>query len=545
MPGFKETNVRLPVCAHQALAVIAARQGTSRDATVRLLLSAHVQAQEEVDPDDRLTHISTLLRYPPPPLWRTAPRQGRPLRLRADGDLLERARALALRLPGQHQRAYRDYQGRMLTDAVMTAIAVAEPFGDDFLEGLLPVLRQRAALGLWRLVTAETSTGPEKEYLVAAAAWQADRWGAVSPVNDGDQYLLRVAETLEQEEGWHSSERFKRAAHLARRHLTGPGARIGEQWLYEQGEDFRDTYQDRLQADDGLAKHAKRGYDWTGRGGSAVWRAERRIDLECFEDWMVGRTKGDPVSVRESRTPGWLLRTPVDWHALAFPCTTAGELPEPYARWTGEGRVLVFPHRSGQALWPLCRRRDGGPVPGAEPLVAAAAGLPPQKVLAFIEAALIEWDHVFEEEPAPYIVLDLPVDKAHRFGFITAGQQHDAMAEARAATLTRMDAFIGHLESNGATHAYKLEQLREARGNVRAFHRLARSYGRDGWLRFEPVHASWRWPKGSVVSEVLAGTPPEVVQWLAGQAYRQSSLLLELSMQHAWRRAFDRFGFRM
>ncbi|GGW69955.1 hypothetical protein [Streptomyces xantholiticus] len=53
--------------------------------------------------------------------------------------------------PGQtaYQRAYRDYQARMLTDAVVTAIARAEHFTDGFLSGLFPVPRHRSALGLW------------------------------------------------------------------------------------------------------------------------------------------------------------------------------------------------------------------------------------------------------------------------------------------------------------------------------------------------------------------------------------------------------------
>jgi hypothetical protein len=111
-PKTTETNVRLPPCAFDALTAVMARYGASRDATVRRLLTEHVERQEQEDPDDRLTHISTVLRYPPPPRWRKDPRQDRPLRLRASADLLERARAVSLVLPGQYQRAFRDYQSR-------------------------------------------------------------------------------------------------------------------------------------------------------------------------------------------------------------------------------------------------------------------------------------------------------------------------------------------------------------------------------------------------------------------------------------------------
>ena len=82
-------------------------------------------------------------------------RRDRPLRLRMSAGVLERARTVGLRLPGQYQRAFRDYQGRVLTDAVMTAIASAEPFTDAFLDGLFPLLRQRAARNLWRLAAVD------------------------------------------------------------------------------------------------------------------------------------------------------------------------------------------------------------------------------------------------------------------------------------------------------------------------------------------------------------------------------------------------------
>ncbi|MFE1408577.1 hypothetical protein ACFW5D_34320 [Streptomyces sp. NPDC058770] len=358
VPGRKETNVRLPVCAHEALATIAARQGTSRDETVRRLLSDHVEEQERKDPEDRRTHLSTLLRYPPPPRWRKDPRQDRPLRLRADATLLERAKAVSLRLPGQHRRAHRDYQGRMLTDAVMTAIAVAEPFTDSFLDGLLPLLRQRSALGLWRLVTAATSTGPEETYLVTAGTIRADAWMSDTPLGAGREYLLRVAEHLEREEGWHSSERFKRAVSLARGLLTGPQAKECEHWLYAQDEDFEEVYQDLLQEDDGRGKHVRRGYDWTGRGGTAVWRAERRVDLEDFEDWLVGRGTGDSsVGVMESGSPGWLLSTPPAWQAQAFPRTAATPLREMGRRRQGPG--LSLPERTGHLAAPARQARLG------------------------------------------------------------------------------------------------------------------------------------------------------------------------------------------
>jgi hypothetical protein len=43
----------------------------------------------------------------------------------------------------------------------MTAIASQEDFVDDFLDELLPTIRQEAAAGLRYLAVAATSTGPE------------------------------------------------------------------------------------------------------------------------------------------------------------------------------------------------------------------------------------------------------------------------------------------------------------------------------------------------------------------------------------------------
>lgn len=556
MSGNAETNVRIAPCAREALTRIMARRGTSRDETVRQLLTEHVTAQEQKHPEDRLTHISTVLRYPPPPRWRGDPRNDVPLRVRAPADLLERARAVSLRLPGQHPRAHRDYQGRLLTDAVTTAIAVTEPFTDNFLTGLLSLLRHGTALGLWRLTAAATSTGPEKAWLVKAEGVRVDHHLSNAPLNPAEEHILRVAEALEQDDAWHASNRFRRATALARSYLTGPTAQEWEQTLYEQDETFNEVYQDRLQNDDDAAdrrwrrRHGITSYDFTGRGGTAVWRAQRRVDLQYFEEWLVERTKGDPAAVvmEEPASPGWLLRTPPTWLAYApARTTTSGQPPEPYATWAADGRLLAFPYLNRQAFWPLLHRPgtpEWQPVPGFQPVAAAAAKLRPDQITGFIEALLIDWNHTFAEELSLRIALDLPADKARRFGFITAEDQHRIMAEARATTLRNMDDFIDRAADEGASELY-LQKLREARGNAREFHRLALKYNGHKWPRFGVARATWKWPGRSVAAELIAEFPSELVKWLATAAYKQSTLLLEQSMQAAWHRAFDQYGFRM
>ncbi|MFI9358507.1 hypothetical protein [Streptomyces lydicus] len=556
MPGHKETNVRLAPCVLEALAAVMARRGASRDETVRQLLAEHVEEQERKDPEDRITHISTVLRYPPPPRWRGDPRRDRPLRLRAPAGLLERARAVSLRLPGQHQRANGDYQARILTDAVTTAVAVAEPFDDDFLQGLLPLLRHEAALGLWRLTAAETSTKPERDLLTKAGVL---RWRMARPAQSPDEpptdppaaqerQLLLAAEALENDVAWHSPARFEKAAEIARRLLTGPHAQANEELLYAQGRDFEKLWRAAFRAALRPLLREHREYDWAGRGGTAVWRAHRRVALQDFEDWLISREEEGPAEY-VLNPPGWLLSMPPAWHAHAPVPAGQGQLPQPYAAWAAAGQVLVFPYHHRQAVWPL-QRRPGPPglipVPGIEPLVTAATELRGDEVSGFIEALLIEWNHTYdaEDEPLLPIALEVPADKAHGFGYITVEEHHEAMAAARAATLARMDAVIEELRENEAD-AFHLQQLLQARGATVQFRRMAKRYGQRIGARFTAARASWRWPGPSVADEFLSGSPADLVQWLATEAYKRRCLLLEQFQQQAWDRAFDQYGRRV
>jgi len=442
----------------------------------------------------------------------------------------------------------------MLTDAVTTAIARDEPFDDAFLTGLLPLLRHGAALGLWRLAAAATSTRPEKAWLLDAKAVRAEHRLTDTRFDPADQHILRVAEALEQEESWHAATRFETATALARRFLTGPGAEEREQALCEQDKPWDKLYQDLLRADDReerrwRRRHGSTSYDWTGRGGTAVWRARRRVDLEYFEDWLVERTRNDPAAgvMEEPASPGWLLRIPPAWLAHAPAPTASVPPPEPYATWAAAGQLLAFPYRNRQAFWPLLHREGTPgrqPVPGFEPIAAAAAGLRPGQILGFIEAVLIDWNHAFTEEPHLRIALDVPADQACRFGFITTEDQHRLMAQARAATLQIMDDFITWAADDGASALY-LHKLREARGNARAFHRLTRSYPAHNRPKFLVPRACWTWPGRPVAAELVAGSPPDLLQWLAAAAHRRSSLTLEQAMEAAWHRAFDEYGFRM
>ena len=533
--GYKQTSVRLPVCALDALAAVAARWKTSRDETVRRLLREHVEQQEKLDTDDRITHISTVLRYPPPPRWRGEPRSDKRLPFRAEPELIDRARDVSLRLPGQSQRAYRDYQSRLLTDAVMTAIAAKEPFVDEFLKGMLPLLRHRSALGLWKLAVAMTSTQPELNVRSDAEEERARTREDIALLNVEESALrnrrLRVAETLEEEVAWHSPDRFQVAAGIARKVLSGGRACINEQALYEQESAWAKLRQNLLDANDGD------NYSLVGRGGTAVWRAERKVTVQDFEDWLIERTEVELVM----RPPGWLVRTPRRWRARTFsPMTT--HVPEPYKTWVSEGHLLDFPYKNRQAVWPLTRSAQGRweRVPGIEPIISAAKGLRPEQLVGFIEAVLIDWNDGYEKNFGFPIELNLPADKACDFALITVQERQQAMAEARAQTLQSMNDIIDGLHED---QDYFRSALKEAKGDTHRFRLVAKRLGIKPWLRVSK--ATWRWPGHSVVDELFTDTPEDLVEWLAIWAHKNSVRTLGNSMQETWHEAFDPYRGRM
>lgn len=528
MPGHEETNVRLPLCAFEALTSVAVRWGVSRDEAARRLLREHVRRQEALTPSDRLTHISSVLRYPAPPRRNGDPRADRPLRLRLVPGTSEQARAVSLRLPGQSPRAHRDYQARLLTDAVMTSIAVQEPFADDFLNGLLPLLRQGAAIGLWQLAVAAANTDPENAIHDAARAALGAEDSAAR------RRLLLVAEALDEEVAWHSADRFQVAANIARDLLSGANAKANEQVLYEQRTEW-DALRRTLRNNDTARAYFLQGtqsYDWSGRGGSAVWRAQRRVEVQDFEDWLL---RGSELSTTERhvRPPGWRVCIPKTWRAYVAPAGPV-RMPEPYAGWLADGRLLTLSVGPKLVAWPLVlgpRGRTMAPVLGIEPIIAAAQGLRPEQISGFIEAMLVDWGDE-EDDSDPPVRLYLSAHSAYEMGFIDADQRRQAMAEARAATLRAMSEIIDKLPDHELHRRPALEQaMRDGRLYARMTHDLS--------IKFRVVHATWMWPRRSVVDEITAGTAPGAVRWLATSAHRSCARMLQQSMQQAWRHAFE------
>ena len=497
-------------------------------------MGEHVGPQENREPEDRLTHVSTVLRYPAPPQWRGDRRADLPLRLRLPAGMISRARTVSLRLPGQSLRAHRDYQARLLTDAVMTAIAVQEPFSDEFLAGLLPLLRHGAAVGLWQLAVEVTSTVPENAIRDAAEQARSQVGGPAAPLGAEEaaarRRLLLVAEALDEEVSWHSPARFHVAANIARDMLSGAGASVNERLLYEQRSEWDEMRLDLRGNGPRAARYMRgtSGENWTGRGGSAVWRAERRVELQDFEDWLINCPEAGPAE-RQVKPPGWRVRVPGTWHARV-PAAAASEIPEPYATWLAAGRLLAFPVGRKQVIWPLIRcpgTLGWAPAPGVAPVVAAAGGLPSDRVSSFIEAMLVDWSCEYENLPLQGR-LHLLAGEAYDFGFIGADEQRYAMAGAHATTVRDMTGLLDGLPG------HERAELQQAIGDARLFVRIVARLG----IEFRTAEATCVWPGRSVADEILAGHPADAIQWLARQAYQTCTQILGQSMELAWHDAF-------
>ena len=99
MAARPQTSVRISVRALTCLSAIAGDRGVSRDQAVRELLLEHVTAQEAATEDRRLSHISTVLRFPPPRPGRGPDGRIR-LAVRLEPEVAARAVAAAARTGG-------------------------------------------------------------------------------------------------------------------------------------------------------------------------------------------------------------------------------------------------------------------------------------------------------------------------------------------------------------------------------------------------------------------------------------------------------------
>jgi hypothetical protein len=187
-------------------------------------------------------------------------------------------------------------------------------------------------------------------------------------------------------------------------------------------------------------------------------------------------------------------------------------------------------------LWPLTRSAQKGewqPVPGLEPIVAAARRVVPAQLVAFIESLLVDWaadqgDN--DEQPGG---LYLPADGARKHRFIDPSEHAVLMTQAREATVREMHRVIAALAPRKQSYREALSTAAET-GNVREYQRLAVRAG----VPFAVVKAMWRWPGGSIVDQ-LEETPADSLQWLTWWAYQGCRRLLNVAAHKEWQAGFD------
>ncbi|MFG1628984.1 hypothetical protein [Kribbella sp. NPDC049227] len=508
MAKYQETNVQVPGCAATALGNLMAAHNLSRDEMLRRLLSRHVERQQALPEDDRLTHISTVLRYPPPPRHRGEESIALRLRLRLPPGLAEAARGLSLLLPGQSpRRGHRDYQARSLADAVVTAIVVEHPFDDEVLSGLLPLLRHRSVHGLWRLVVAATTTRAE-----------------ASVIKRGDQRSLDVAHFLEEDVAWHDRFRYEMVDYLARKLLGLPNVDEREQLRHEQM-----LYDQKPRGWGGIKQSLERrdpewfagapvpSRDFAGRGGAAVWRAERRVELREIGLWLL---RG-PTRTHKVEPPGWTLRIPTSWKRVAVPI---GEpLPRPLATLIQEDRALQMQVGSQQLIWPVLSISD--PVPSLHTVIKAAGPCPAVEIA---EALLLNLDRDYI---GPVLV---PAHRAHNLGLIDLAVRDQLVANARDATSRNMRDVI---DANPHLEPAQRSALIAAMTSPALFARLVQPLGARGPFVQRPL---WLWKVRSLATELANDASVARIRWLTPAVMRLRQRALEQSMEDAGRLAFER-----
>lgn len=400
MPEWRQSSIRIPPEAIAALGSLRRSIGSSRDACVRALLDDHLRAQLQRAPNDRLTHISTVLRFPPRPPGRRSPDGLERLAIRLEPWMSDAAHTTSLRLPGQAaSRGHHDYSRRPLTDEILTALAKAHPFTIEGLEQLPAVLSHGAAVGLWRLTVAATLTPAEK-----LAMWGKDEQ-AGSGGNQSDA-LMRLLH--QGNYSWHDPKRFQVALHLARKLLSGEAAAANLEMLQARNEQFHRLLDD-LETDsfespesDLLTGAPDPGRSVYGRGGSVVWRARRSLARQSIFEWLAAGAATDRMLMVDP--PGWSLRMPEGWYGIS---TGDGDSPSLRARADiAQGHVAEVHSPDGRAIaWPYL---DGCPVPGFDALLQNLPSLRPTEIIELTLAIDERLDRLF-----------LQADTACSLGFIS------------------------------------------------------------------------------------------------------------------------------
>lgn len=504
-----QTSLRLLPEAVTALKAVTVDRGCSRDKAVRGLLDEYVSRQETLQPRDRLTHVTAVLRYPPLPPGRYRP-DGRvrvPVRLQLD--TVDRVAALTLRLPGQpDRRGLKDYARRPLTEALVTAVAHEKPFDVPGLEGIPLIWTQAAATGLWRLTVAATLTVPEQLAIL----------GHLESLGAGEDPTALAELLRDGDLAWHHPWRYEVALHLARNLLTGQNAATRWRSLKDQDDAFEKLRYDLERTDDldhPLLIGAPKGpsSDMTGRGGSLVWRARRRLALRNVSNWIAS----EPTTPLIVSPPGVRITQPSAWTPNRV--AAGAPLPAPVLADVENGRVLSFTTDEHTSAWPYLRE-TGAPVPGFDVVIDVLLRRRPEEVAEL----------VLLNDPRLASVYLTP-DVAHDLGFITAGERDELIEAAAKQTAARVEATLKRADGWELSEYAELVASRD--DPERFFELSAEHYIGEGVVR-----SWWEWEAGTTVKELerLSGSPDRLRQLVWSRA-RYWKRQLEGAMQEAGRSA--------
>lgn len=545
------TNVWVPVSAVDALDEIKAREGhRSRNRTLACLLGEYLDDQLARGPEDRLVHVATLLRWPPPRREdsreageRGVPSHGKQLRVNVEEELWLAARDQGFVLPGQSPvRGHPEYQARRGADAVLAAIARRRPLVDTELGQIEQLLTRRQANALWRLAVAGTSTTSER--LVEKQAENVREIREVAEIRgDNPQVsdrVVRVAEKLRTSQvTWHASERFASLRAIAFNTLSGPGAQDFLD-LLDQADDDTESWRDELAR---VRKVPVAEASREGRGATAVWRAEREVETENLMDWFSRMYRTSTPTSFVVRPPGWMLRFPTQWVPTRV---TDGMFVD------RDAAQLLQIHHAGEVFtWPTRENGDGlmVPVPGFEIVISEAARRPVREVL---EATLIDFSQELHTDGGMYSVW-VPAHVAHDLGLIDEAERDRLASEARAAH----DADLERAEDDSEyTLWIDLDVLfadlyRDFGERERA--RMAFARGFRPFVKYlkeiehpalksmalpPALEASYRFPMTTLAEVVQAGElKTAAIRWLSAYVFSRSHAILNVDMRQRWDRA--------
>ncbi|MFD3464221.1 hypothetical protein ACFWVM_31295 [Nocardia fluminea] len=476
------TNVVIPESAHAALAVIRAHHGfASRNKTVRWLLEDYVAEQRAREPDQRLMHVATLLRYPPTrrAAINSGCSPGRSLRVVVEAELWESAGELAFRIQGQSRfRGHPDYQSRPGTDAVLTAITRHELLDDPVL-GTHQLLTHGQARNLWRLVVDSSRTGEEAAVVAQAGSARAIRESDASrrrvDLDGAKSHVERVAERLKDDVSWHAAARFGLAHAIVTDRLEGDDS--AEFLCLLDAADPSADVRWQFEAERGAAHYKRlvRSGAMAHRGATAVWRAELADSSRELVGWLHDSRRASASRTRVMRPTKSTLVLPPDWVPTLFPSATP--LPRLWQEHVRADRVLSLRYGGQQLLWPTCLTPDEStePVAGVEVVVRTVRGqkgvAPGEVPLKVIETLLFDHGRI-----------RVPAHIAHDVGLITADERDAIVAQAEHDDLEEQLAWLRPVMSDDLVFADLADRL--SGESERRQSRIAYAWGYQSFVRY-------------------------------------------------------------